>query len=83
MGTIEEQMKQDSSKPDYSIQLKRAVFAAALGNAIEWFDYASYGYLALIIASVFFPSGDRTVALLATFAVFAISFQHWANTKLC
>lgn len=74
MGTIEEQMKQDSSKPDYSIQLKRAVFAAALGNAIEWFDYASYGYLALIIASVFFPSGDRTVALLATFAVFAISF---------
>lgn len=36
--------------------------------------YASYSYLATTIAIVFFPSEDRTVALLSTFAVFALSF---------
>jgi MHS family proline/betaine transporter-like MFS transporter len=74
MGTTQESVTQNSSKPDFSTGLKRAVFAAALGNAIEWFDYASYGYLAAIIATVFFAPGDRTAALLGAFAVFAVSF---------
>lgn len=54
--------------------VRRAVFGAAVGNMIEWFDYASYGYLAAVIAAVFFAPGDETAALLATFAVFAVSF---------
>jgi MHS family proline/betaine transporter-like MFS transporter len=76
MDVVVDQVEKDSTneKQDYSVGLKRAVFAASIGNAIEWFDYASYGYLATVIASVFFPPGDRTLALLATFAVFAISF---------
>ncbi|QCY48485.1 MFS transporter [Glutamicibacter creatinolyticus] len=41
---------------------------------MEWFDYAAYGYLAVTIAAVFFPSDDRQLALLMTFGVFAISF---------
>ncbi len=41
---------------------------------IEFFDYASYSYLATTLAAVFFPQGDRTVALLQTFAIFALSF---------
>jgi MHS family proline/betaine transporter-like MFS transporter len=69
-----EKLTETSNIEDYSVGLRRAVFAAAIGNAIEWFDYASYGYLATVIALVFFPPGDRTVALLATFAVFAVSF---------
>lgn len=63
-----------TSSSTQQVVLKRAVFAAAIGNAIEWFDYASYGYLATIIAVVFFAPGDKTAALLGTFAVFAISF---------
>ncbi len=55
-------------------EVGRAVFGAAIGNLIEWFDYASYGYLAAVIAAVFFAPGDETAALLATFAVFAVSF---------
>ncbi|HHY39743.1 MAG TPA: MHS family MFS transporter [Syntrophaceticus sp.] len=76
MDLVVEQLEKNSTKKEqeYSVGLKRAVFAASIGNAIEWFDYASYGYLATVIASVFFPPGDRTLALLATFAVFAISF---------
>ena len=54
--------------------LKRAVFGAAFGNAVEWFDYASYGYLAAIIAAVFFAPGNETAALLGTFGIFALSF---------
>jgi MHS family proline/betaine transporter-like MFS transporter len=54
--------------------LRKAASASFIGNFIEWFDYASYGYLATVIATVFFPSGDRAVALMSTFFVFAISF---------
>ncbi|MDN5771113.1 MAG: MFS transporter [Microlunatus sp.] len=54
--------------------LRKVVGASFIGNFVEWFDYASYGYLAITIAAVFFPPGDPQTALLATFALFAISF---------
>ena len=53
---------------------RRVVVASFIGNFVEWFDYAVYGYLATTIAVVFFPSGNRQAALLATFALFAVSF---------
>ncbi|MDQ4213111.1 MFS transporter [Microbacterium sp. ASV81] len=54
--------------------LRRVLIAGGLGTLLEYFDYASYSYFATTIAMVFFPSEDRTVALLSTFAVFALSF---------
>jgi MHS family proline/betaine transporter-like MFS transporter len=54
--------------------LRRVLMASGLGTLLEYFDYASYSYLATTIAVVFFPGEDRTVALLSTFAVFALSF---------
>ncbi|GGX30715.1 MFS transporter [Streptomyces chartreusis] len=54
--------------------VKRAVKAAALGNAMEWFDFGIYSYLAVTIGHVFFPSGNETVQLLSSFATFAVSF---------
>ncbi|RHW35931.1 MFS transporter [Lysinibacillus yapensis] len=54
--------------------MKQVLAGSAYGNMIEWFDYASYGYLATIIATVFFAPGNETAALLNTFAVFALSF---------
>ncbi|MDQ8704974.1 MFS transporter [Streptomyces sp. LHD-70] len=53
---------------------RRVVAASFIGNFVEWFDYAAYGYLAATISTVFFPATDRTTALLATFSVFAVSF---------
>lgn len=53
---------------------RRVVIASFIGNFVEWFDYAVYGYLATTIAVVFFPSGNKQAALLATFALFAVSF---------
>lgn len=54
--------------------LKKVTFSSFLGNFIEWFDYASYSYLATVIALVFFPGEDKTIATMNTFAVFALSF---------
>lgn len=50
----------------------KATVAGAIGNFIEWFDYGIYGFMAVTIASVFFPSDDPTAGLLATFGVFAL-----------
>ncbi|WP_345618580.1 MFS transporter [Streptomyces ziwulingensis] len=54
--------------------VKRAVKAASLGNAMEWFDFGIYAYLAGTIGRVFFPSGSDTVQLLSSFATFAVAF---------
>src|SRR5215211_8925464 len=34
----------------------RATVGASIGNLVEWFDFAVYGYLATTLAVVFFPS---------------------------
>jgi MFS transporter, MHS family, proline/betaine transporter len=52
----------------------RATIGASIGNLVEWFDFAVYGYLATTLAVVFFPSGNPTASLLSTFAVFAAAF---------
>ena len=54
--------------------LKKVVFSSFLGNFIEWFDYASYSYLATVIALVFFPGEDKMVSTMMTFGVFALAF---------
>ena len=54
--------------------LRKAVVGAAVGNCVEWFDFAVYGFLATYIAAAFFPTGNPTAALLGTFAVFAAAF---------
>ena len=54
--------------------LRRAITGAAVGNAVEWFDFAVYGFLATYIAGHFFPSENETASLLSTFAVFAAAF---------
>ncbi|MCK7623985.1 MFS transporter [Streptomyces sp. RS10V-4] len=54
--------------------VRRAVKAAALGNAMEWFDFGIYSYLAITIGKVFFPTGSSTTSLLSSFATFAVAF---------
>ncbi len=54
--------------------VRKAMRGAAIGNTVEWYDFAIYSTLAIYIADQFFPSGDETAALLSTFAVFAAAF---------
>jgi MHS family proline/betaine transporter-like MFS transporter len=50
------------------------MLGASVGNCVEWFDFAVYGYLAATLGAVFFPSEDPTISLLSSFAVFGVAF---------
>lgn len=63
--------------PEQSVDrktLNRVTVAGSVGMYMEFYDYAIYGFLASYIALTFFPSGDPTAALLATYGVFALTF---------
>ncbi|SED41816.1 MFS transporter, MHS family, proline/betaine transporter [Amycolatopsis tolypomycina] len=65
---------EDITVVDQSL-LKRAVGAAALGNAMEWFDFGVYAYIADTIAEVFFPASvSPGVRLIGTFGAFTAAF---------
>jgi MFS transporter, MHS family, proline/betaine transporter len=57
-----------------AMTLKRVVIAATIGNVLEWFDFVIYGFLAVTISQVFFPTGDPTVSLLVTFGAFGLAY---------
>src|SRR5580658_9555544 len=54
--------------------LKRVIIAATIGNVLEWFDFVVYGFLAVTIAEVFFPTGNPTISLLVTFGAFGLAY---------
>lgn len=54
---------------------KKTVFATGVGNAMEWFDFGLYSYLAVIIGQNFFSSVENDqLKTIFTFATFAIAF---------
>src|SRR5258708_30576446 len=53
---------------------RQAVSAAVVGNVLEWYDFAVYGFMAAIIGKNFFPAGDEVSQLLAAFAVYGVGF---------
>jgi MHS family proline/betaine transporter-like MFS transporter len=53
---------------------RRRLAAVGIGNFMEWFDFAIYGYFTAIIGANFFPTSDDTAATLAGLAVFAVGF---------
>jgi len=53
---------------------REAVLAGVIGNALEWYDFAVYGYFVSTISKLFFPSSDPIASLLATYLVFGVGF---------
>src|ERR1700712_1847711 len=53
-------------------QSRKAIYAATIGNVMEWYDFGVFGYLAGALALNFFPQGDPSAALLNTFLVFGV-----------
>lgn len=53
---------------------QRPIIAGLIGNTLEWYDFALYGYFAPTLAKQFFPSTDPLASLMATFAVFAAGY---------
>jgi MHS family proline/betaine transporter-like MFS transporter len=52
----------------------RTALAGLIGNVLEWFDFAVYGYFVGEIGRQFFPRSDPTAQQLLAFAVFALGF---------
>ena len=63
-----------AATPTRPWSLRRVVTAGVIGNVLEWYDFAVYGFFAPILAEQFFPAGDRVVSLLAAFGAFAVGF---------
>ena len=68
-------MKLSSTSVDSAgMKCREAISAAVIGNVLEWYDFAVYGYLATVIAKNFFLTRDELSSLLAAFGVFGVGF---------
>ncbi|MEM5438061.1 MFS transporter [Paraburkholderia diazotrophica] len=52
----------------------RAVTAAVIGNALEWYDFTVFGFLTVVIAERFFPASSDYSSILLTTASFGVAF---------
>ncbi len=52
----------------------KVILASAVGTMIEWYDFYIFGSLAAVIAPLFYPQGNNTIALLAYLSTFAVGF---------
>ncbi|WDZ96411.1 MFS transporter [Herbaspirillum sp. WKF16] len=55
-------------------QRRRAIVATVIGNGLEWFDFTVYSFFAVIIAKLFFPTGNELTSLLLAVATFGVGF---------
>jgi MHS family proline/betaine transporter-like MFS transporter len=56
-----------------STRLKTSL-TGAIGNVLEWYDFAVFGFVAPFMSKQFFPASDKTSALIQTFGVFAAGY---------
>ena len=52
----------------------RQIFAAVIGNALEWYDFVIYGFMTVIISRLFFPADSEYASLLIAMATFGVGF---------
>lgn len=52
----------------------KVILVGLIGDLLEWYDFAVYGYFASIFAKQFFPSADHTLSLVSSFGAFAAGF---------
>jgi len=63
------------SELEHGIQLRRAVIAATVGTAIEWYDFFLYSVVTgLVFARLYFPKSDPLVGTLEAFTIYAVGF---------
>ena len=53
---------------------RKAIIAATIGNGLEWFDFTVYSFFAVIIAKLFFPTGNDFTSFMLTVATFGVGF---------
>src|SRR5262252_2288302 len=55
-------------------KMRRVIVAGMIGNVLEWYDFAVYGFFAAAIGQEFFPHQDRVAQLLSAFGIFALGY---------
>ncbi|MDN5915085.1 MAG: MFS transporter [Pseudonocardia sp.] len=60
--------------PEQRARTRRVAVAGGVGTLIEYYDFSLYGYLAVVIAPLFFPNANSVVSLLSALAVFATAY---------
>src|SRR5436853_4189225 len=66
---------------DYKIW--QVIGASSVGTMIEWYDFYIFGSLATVIAPLFYPQGNNTLALIAYLSTFAVGFVVRPFGALC
>ncbi|MFI9024362.1 MFS transporter [Streptomyces sp. NPDC053560] len=76
MSSAENKMADEAAGERRPVSPVRQLAAASVGNAVEWYDWYTYTFLATYIAAQIFPksASNSLVPLLSTFAVFAVGF---------
>jgi MFS family permease len=78
-------------EPQGTHQTKKATASGWIGSALEYYDFFIYATAAsLIFPQLFFPSGDPTVAIVASLATYGVGYVarpigafflgHWGDT---
>lgn len=62
------------SSPHPPVPMSRAIWAASIGTAFEWYDFALYGSLASVLAAKFFSGVDATTAFVFALLTFSVGF---------
>src|SRR5512141_3057701 len=65
---------QGESPSPHSPSALRTALAGLIGNVLEWFDFAVYGYFASEIGKQFFTQSSHTAQQFLTFGTFALGF---------
>ncbi|ESJ25074.1 membrane protein [Cupriavidus sp. HPC(L)] len=64
----------DALPATHARKRRRAIVATVIGNGLEWFDFTVYSFFAVIIARLFFPTGNDLSSLLLAVATFGVGF---------
>src|SRR5437660_3289872 len=59
---------------DRDYKIWQIIGASSVGTMIEWYDFYIFGSLATVIAPLFYPQGNNTIALIAYLSTFAVGF---------
>ena len=61
-----------ASRRPTEAESRKAIYAATIGNVMEWYDFGVFGFLAGSLALNFFPKDDPRSSLLNTFLIFGV-----------
>src|ERR1700753_1458977 len=51
---------------------RRAILAATIGNALEFYDFITYSFFSIQIGHAFFPTASAFASLMGSLAIFGV-----------